>query len=86
MVVKLSKRTFSGFQNQHLTLYHKTMLPRRMNRSRHSDDVTGDVTKTGDTSSLHYRLSVIIEALKALYEQGFIQIFNYDLSKCVNAY
>ena len=60
----------------------------RMKRSRHGDDVNGDVdvAKTGDTSSLHCRFSVVVKALTALHEQGFIPVFNYDLRKCVNAY
>jgi len=84
-VVKLSKRTFSAFLNQHLTQYHKTMLVRRMKRYRHGDDVTGDDAKTGDTFSVHCRFSAVIKALIALHEQGFIPVFNYVLRKCMNA-
>jgi len=47
------------------------MLARRMKLSRHGDDVNGDVAKTGDTSSLHYRFSAVIKALIAQHEQGF---------------
>ena len=57
-----------------------------MKRSRHSDDVNGDVMKIGDTSSLHCRFSAVIKTLIALHEQGFIPVFNNDLRKCVNAY
>ena len=59
---------------------------RRMKRSRHGDDVEGNVAKTGDTSSLHCRFSAVINALKALHTHGFIPVFSYDLRKCVNAY
>ena len=62
------------------------MLARRMKRSRHGDDVTGDVAKTSDTSSLHCRFSAVIKALIALHEHGFIPVFNYDLRNCVIAY
>ena len=62
------------------------MLARRMMRSRHGDNVTGDVAKTGDISSLHCRFSAVIKALKAQHEHGFIPVFNYDLRNCVIAY
>ena len=52
------------------------MSARRMKRSRHGDDVNGDVAKTGDTSWLHYRFSAVIQAQ---HEQGFIPVVNYDL-------
>ena len=42
-----------------------------MKRSRHGDYVTGDVSKTGDTSSLYCRFSAVIKMLIALHEQGF---------------
>ena len=62
------------------------MLARIMKRSRHGDDVNGDVAKTGDTSSLHCCFSALFKALIALHEQGFILVFIYDLRKYVNAY
>ena len=57
-----------------------------MKRCRYGDDVNGDVAKTGDTSSLHYRFSAVIKALIAQHEQGFKPLFNYDLRKCVTAF
>ena len=48
--------------------------------------MNGDDVKTGDTPSVHCHFSAEIKALIALHEQGFIQVFNYDLQKCVNAY
>jgi len=46
------------------------MLARRMKSSRHGDDVTGDVAKTGDTSSLYCCFSAVIKAMIALHKQG----------------
>ena len=63
------------------------MLARRMKRSRHGDDVNGDVAeKKRDTSSPQCRFSAVIKALIAFHEHGFIPVFNYDLRKCMNAY
>ena len=67
-------------------MYHKSTLARRMKRSWHSYDVNGNEAKTGDTLSVHCHFSGEIKAVIALHEQGFIQVFNYDLQKCVNAY
>ena len=61
------------------------MLARRMKRSRHGDDVNGDVAKTGESSSLRNRFSVVIKALIAQHEEGFIPVFSYDFRKYVNA-
>jgi len=42
----------------------------------HGDYVNVDFAKTGDNWLLH---SPVIKALKVLYEQGFIPVFNYDM-------